>query len=658
MINNDNILIYDIETILGYTLFSYYDPILDEYIDFSINEYENEYLELLKSLEQNQDKYFVGFNNINFDGQVKEHLWRNKDRLVLLSSKEFNQEIWQYAQDIIETSNHGGFVKYQEHDFSFKQLDLFRIQHFDNKNRRCGLKRLEFEMDAEDVREMNIPHTKLTFTPAEVKDLKDYCHNDIKETYNNYKYLIGDTTNAFYQGTNMIELREALSKTFNINCLNYSNSKYGDEIMKKIYSEKLGIDIKDLPKKGTFRKKLIFKNCIPDFIKFQTSTLNNFLNDLKLKEIKPSDKYEKTIKIGDRKHTFALGGLHSVTENESFIEDDEYELIDVDVSGYYVWTIISQKIVPKHLKKEFLHVVEWLFNERIKLKPLVKTKPEYKALVAGYKESAVSLYGKMGDPSNWMYDPQSRLHICIAGQLAILMLIEQLELEGFKCFMSNTDGASFQVKKSKKDLFFQICDKWCKDTTYSLEYTYFKKIFFQNVNSYTALTLDGKIKQKGSFLTSTELHKNKSFRVIALALEQYFINDIKVEDFIKSHDNIFDFVGRSTASKNKFYHEDIISKERLPYLIRYYPSNDNSAQKIMKIKDPKNPTNANNTLLSPAELKKITCNYLPKSLYSDHLSKVNRDWYIEECYKIINPIIINKKIKNKKFKDPNQISLF
>jgi hypothetical protein len=139
MINNDNILIYDIETILGYTLFSFYDPILDEYIDFSINEYENEYLELLKYLEQNQDKYFVGFNNINFDAQVKEHLWRNKDRLVLLSSKEFNQEVWQYAQDVIETSNHGGFVKYQEHDFSFKQLDVFRIQHFDNKNRRVGL---------------------------------------------------------------------------------------------------------------------------------------------------------------------------------------------------------------------------------------------------------------------------------------------------------------------------------------------------------------------------------------------------------------------------------------------------------------------------------------------------------------------------------------
>ena len=220
------------------------------------------------------------------------------------------------------------------------------------------------------------------------------------------------------------------------------------------------------------------------------------------------------------------------------------------------------------------------------------------------------------------------------------------------------DGASFQVHKSKKDLFFEICNKWCQETTYSLEYNYFKKIFFQNVNSYIALTSDGKIKQKGNFLTSTELHKNKSFRVIALALEQYFINDIKVEDFIKSHNNIFDFVGRSTATKGKFYHEDITSKEKLPHLIRYYPSNDPLARKIMKIKDPKNPTKATNNLLSPAELKKITCNYLPKSSYTNHLTKVNRDWYIEECYKIINPIIINKKIKNKKFNDPNQISLF
>ncbi len=77
----------------------------------------------------------------------------------------------------------------------------------------------------------------------------------------------------------------------------------------------------------------------------------------------------------------------------------------------------------------------------------------------------------------------------------------------------------------------------------------------------------------------------------------------------------------------------------------------------MKIKDPKNPTKATNNLISPAELKKIVCNYLPKSSYSDHLSKVSRGWYITECYKIIHPIELGKKIKTKPI-NPNQGTLF
>lgn len=186
-------------------------------------------------------------------------------------------------------------------------------------------------MDAEDVREMDIPHTKFHFTLKEVQDLVKYCHNDIKETCHNYHYLIGETDNEFYKDTNMIELREQLTKTFNINCLNYSNSKYGDEIMKKVYSDDLGISIKDLPQKGTFRKILKFSECIPDFINFKTPVLQDFLKKLRLKQIKPNDDYEEILKIGSRKHSFGLGGLHSLTENESFSEDDNYELIDLDV---------------------------------------------------------------------------------------------------------------------------------------------------------------------------------------------------------------------------------------------------------------------------------------------------------------------------------------
>jgi len=75
------------------------------------------------------------------------------------------------------------------------------------------------------------------------------------------------------------------------------------------------------------------------------------------------------------------------------------------------------------------------------------------------------------------------------------------------------------------------------------------------------------------------------------------------------------------------------------------------------MKDPKNPSKANNSFISPAEYNKIICNYLPKDTYLDHLQKVDRDWYIEECYKIIRPIELGRKIKTIK-NNPLQQSLF
>lgn len=386
-----DVLIFDIETPSGCFLACFYD-FEEGYKDFIIWEKQNDLYEFISFLEKNKHKYFIGFNNLTFDNQVIEWIFRNYDTFSMLSNTEISHKIYEFASSCIENSNYGLFSKYREDELTFKPLDVFKIQHFDNKNRMVGLKRLEVEMDMDDVREFDISPSKKDFTQKEIDDLISYCHNDVLGATTNYLYLIGETENKIYKGSNQIELRESLSKTFNINCLNFSNSKYGDEIMKKVYCEELKIDIKDLPKKGTFRKELIFKECIPNYIEFKTKELQHFLKELKKVKIGVKDDYETEIKIGNRKHTFALGGIHSVTENEFLIEDEEYELIDVDVSGYYVWTIISQLICPKHLnKKAFVKIVEWLYNERIKLKPLVKTNPEYKSLVAGYKEAAVSI---------------------------------------------------------------------------------------------------------------------------------------------------------------------------------------------------------------------------------------------------------------------------
>lgn len=261
----------------------------------------------------------------------------------------------------------------------------------------------------------------------------------------------------------------------------------------------------------------------------------------------------------------------------------------------------------------------------------------------------------MGDITNWMYDPQALLHICVNGQLSILMLIEECEIAGYQCFMSNTDGFAIKIKKSEKDNFIKMCEEWCKLTKYELEFTNYKKIYFQNVNSYIGITDKGGVKKKSAFMTDMELHKNKSFRVIPLALEQYFINGIKPEEYIMKFDNIFDFCGRSSGTRT-YYHKDITYNTLLPKLIRYYPCKVGGS-KIMKKVYSHNTTNAKDTNIQPAEYNKITCNYLPKEDYDKHLDNVNRQYFIDECYNIIRPIELGRKLKINKV-PKEQLKLF
>ena len=50
-----------------------------------------------------------------------------------------------------------------------------------------------------------------------------------------------------------------ISEEFGIDCLNYSDIKIGDELLKRSYAKEINKEVKDLPKKGFFRKEIKLK---------------------------------------------------------------------------------------------------------------------------------------------------------------------------------------------------------------------------------------------------------------------------------------------------------------------------------------------------------------------------------------------------------------
>lgn len=651
-----DVVIYDIETMKELFLVGVYMPETDQYFEFEVSAFSNDLDKFVRFTEACKDFYWVGYNNLRFDSQVVEWVLRNHEHWNEHTGLEITAKIAQKAQDVIHDANFDVFPEYRESDLSLKQLDLFKIHHFDNKNRRVSLKRLEFEMDLENIEEMPIHHSAENMSLEDVQVTKDYCKNDVHATYQFYLVTIGDTDHPLYKGNNQIELRLDIQEEFGIPCLNYSDSKIGDEMIKKYYCEQKGIDYKELPKKGYFRKTIPIKACIASYVDFQTPELKAFLKRIKGMSLGMQDDFKEELHFYGNVYSFMKGGLHTENKPKVFEADDEYEIVDWDVSSYYPAIIINNGRYPHHLGKEFLRGYEEMFKKRLELKPLAKKDKKIKGIVGALKLAVNSVYGKSSDMQSWIYDRQLTMFTTITGELSLMMLIEQYELKGIRVISANTDGVTILVKKDQLELMKTINDWWADLTKYELERTDYKKIIFSTVNDYLAIKTDGEVKKKGDFLTDFELHKNKSARIVPLALEQYFLSDIPVEHTIRSHTNIFDFCLRQKASKD-FHYEGISrstgDKTIYNKLIRYYISN--TGEKLLKVKNEDSDSGAANvSQVEAGEWLATVCNKLSK----DHpLDNINYAYYIEKAEKLISKIETEGK-KRKVVVNPNQLSLF
>ena len=652
----ENVLIYDIETLVEMFLVGIYDPQTDMYFEFEVSQKVNELDSFLRFAETHNTHYWVGYNNLRFDSQVIEWILRNADNWHELSTMEICERIAQKAADVIHDANYDVFPEYREHELSLKQLDLFKINHYDNKNRMVSLKRLEFEMDFENIEEMPVHHTKRDMTPTERHITRTYCKNDVMATYQFYRITTGDTDHPLYKQNNQIELRQDIFDEFGIPCLNYSDSKIGDEMIKKYYIQEKGIEYKELPRKGFFRKTISVKNCIAPYVKFETKQLKEFLAKIKKMDMSMTDEFQEDIVFYDNVYTFAKGGLHSVNKPKIFEADEDHEIIDWDVSSYYPAIIINNGKYPAHLGKEFLRGYKQMFDKRLELKPLAKKDRKIRGIVGALKLAVNSVYGKSSDIQSWIYDRQLTMFTTITGELSLMMLIEKYETNGINIISANTDGVTIKIKKELIPLMHEINEWWCDVTQYELERTDYSKIIFSTVNDYLAIKTDGEIKKKGDFLTDFELHKNKSGRIINIALEQFYVQGIPIDTTIRNHTNLYDFCLRQKASRD-FHYEGINrqtgEKEIYDKLIRYYISN--SGVKLLKMKNEECQTNAARiSQVEAGEWLATVCNYLPKDSVVEN---INYEYYIEKANRIINKILTEGKKRNIVV-IPNQLDLF
>lgn len=627
--------IYDIETLANCFTCCILDFESKKEKEFVIHDSQNDFkdfISFLLKLKRN-NYYFVGFNNISFDGQVLQFLFNNRNKFNKLNGEDITNKIYKFVQNLILIQNRDDKYLHlvNENKLIFPQIDLFKQKHYDGKAKRgTSLKWIEFTIGFDNIQEMPIHHSE-KINKDDIKTVLSYNWNDVHATYEFFKLIKFET-----------DLRISLSNEYNLNLLNASEPRLAKEIFAKFLSEESGIDKSELKKLKTRRSIINVNEIIFPYIKFQTPELNILLEQIKKLKIDANntkDSFEKVFTYHEIETVMGLGGIHACCESGLYKTNDKLVMEDIDVTSFYPNLAIQNDLKPAHLGNAFMKIYNNIFQER---KLIPKSDPRNYV----YKIILNSTYGLSNEENSYLYDPLFTMSITINGQLSILMLVEMLTLAipEIKIYQENTDGVTIGYSPDKKQIVQDICREWEKITKLELENNFYKQMIIMDVNNYIAEDIKGKIKRKGLFEYELDYHKNHSFTIIPKAIEQYFINNIKPDDFINNYTNIFDFFGavkgKNDFNINLYFIKDReFIKEKQQKICRYYISNK-GGRLIKDFKDGKKIAVHTNQL----------CNVIDE-LNSKEMKDydINYNYYINEVKKIINLIEKPKMIQQSLF---------
>lgn len=617
----------DYETLINCTVLVAEHYLTDEQRVFIICPWVNQLPELIQFLEEGkkEKEWHISFNGLAFDSQITEFLLRSKKMLLQKTSEEVALLVYLEAQKIIGKQENREFAQYSEKDLQIKQIDVFKLNHWDNPAKRSSLKWIQYSMDWFNIQDMPIHHDTEITTQEQLDTIVSYCKNDVRST-----------KQIMQLSKEQINLRRSLTSEYNINLYNASEPRISKELFLHFLEQETGIPKYELKNSRTRRDQIRVEDIILPYTHFKTPVFQGLLDKFKSLVINARDtkggfKYQFTHK--GVKTDFGLGGVHGCTDSGVYQSGNNMIIMSSDVVSFYPNLGIRNKWSPAHLPKEiFCKLYEWFFEERKKI-----PKKDPKNYV--YKIILNSTYGLSNDENSFLYDPEFTMRITINGQLSLMMLYEMLSegIPGSVPLMQNTDGLEMMIPVEYKEKYLEICAAWEAITQLQLEHDQYQKMVIGDVNNYIAVNTEGKAKCKGRFeFENLALHKNKSFLIVPKALFAYFIKDVPPEQFLQDNRNILDYCG-GVKIKGDWRFEQIcvsnqqIVKTPLQKTLRYYISEKGC--KIIKV----HKEDGREIQLESGKWMQQLFNVYEQKNWKDY--NIDESYYLDKIYKEIHNIL-------------------
>lgn len=228
---------------------------------FEVSDRKNDYQKIrqfIVELRKNGDR-MVGFNNVGFDYPVLNYYLRRK-------GEADEKEVYNFAMEIIEGMRKDDKFRFivRPKDEIVKQVDLFKIHHYDNKAKATSLKMVEFNMRSENIEDLPFPPGTV-LTHKQMDTLLQYNRHDVLETLKFYRL-----------SKNAIEFREVLGEKYGKDFINFNDTKIGKDFFVSRLEENMpGSCYEYDPVSKRNKVKQTKRNTIPvkgilfDYVKFE-----------------------------------------------------------------------------------------------------------------------------------------------------------------------------------------------------------------------------------------------------------------------------------------------------------------------------------------------------------------------------------------------------
>lgn len=552
----ENLVVLDCEVYPNYTLFAFKNIDNQNILTIEIKGSDN-FLDEKSYRELNtimKKRTTFGFNSRNYDIPVILFALKRK------TAKEIHK-----LSDFIIDNNSPGWMTLQKFDLNWSP---FEIKHFDIQEPTPGvktsLKLYGARLNSYHLQDLPIePGTILT--EDQMESVKKYCVNDLNTTIDVFNHI-----------KDRIQLRFDMSKQYGQDLLSKSDAQIAEVVIKSELTKKF-------PGRKLYAPKIpdsaTFKYLAPDFIKFKTEQLKQILSIIKSTNFQldakgsiklPKELKTAKIKLGKSVYQLGIGGIHSTEKKQCVIPNKDQILVDKDVASYYPSIILNLELFPKHLGTSFLDIYRDIVEQRLKAK-----KEGNKVVNESLKIVINGSFGKLGSKYSALYSPDLMIAVTLTGQLALLMLIEELELNGISVISSNTDGFVSLMNKDQYPTYDDICFNWELNTGFALEETRYKALYSRDVNNYLAVTEKGS-KGKGIF-TLDSIGKNPQAPICINSVINLLTKNIPIEKSIRDCKDLTQFITARSVTGGAVFRGDYLGR-----VVRWIYSTNGEAIKYKK----------------------------------------------------------------------------